>query len=187
MTLLAALAATTERIGLIATASTTYTEPFNLARTFASLDHLSSGRIGWNIVTSSAADAAANFGREEMPHERRYRRADEYLDVVTRLWDSWADAARILNKETGIALAPGRANAIDYLGQEFQVRGPLNVPRSPQGHPVLVQAGSSPDGRAFAARWAEVVFTAAQTLADAQGFYSDLKARVAVLGRDPNW
>jgi FMN-dependent oxidoreductase (nitrilotriacetate monooxygenase family) len=186
LTLLAALAASTERIGLIATASTTYTEPYNLARTFASLDHLSRGRVGWNIVTSSSADAAANFGADEVPHDRRYQRADEFLEVVTQLWDSWEDDARVLDKATGVALAADRVHTIGYVGQELRVRGPLNVPRPPQGQPVLVQAGSSPAGRTFAARWAEVVFTAAQTLPDAQGFYADIRARVAAIGREPD-
>lgn len=185
VTLLSALAASTDHIGLIGTVSTTYSEPYNVARMLASLDHLSRGRVGWNIVTSSADGVGANFGRAEAPHDTRYRRADEFLEVVTRLWDSWQDGARVLDPVTGTGVDPARLHEIDYVGAELTVRGPLNVPRSPQGHPVLVQAGASPAGRAFAARWAEVVFTAQQTLADAVAFRADLRERVAAAGRDP--
>ncbi len=185
LTLLSALAAVTERIGLIATASTTWTDPYTLARAFASLDHLSKGRAGWNIVTSADTEAAANFSRQAVPHDARYRRAREYLQVATGLWDSWEDGARILDKESGQAVDGDRVHELDHVGEHFQVRGPLNSPRSPQGWPLLVQAGSSEDGKDFAAQWAEAIFTAQLTLRDAQEFYADVKARVTAAGRDP--
>ncbi|GAA2434109.1 LLM class flavin-dependent oxidoreductase [Streptomyces macrosporus] len=185
-TWLSAIAAATERIGLIATASTTYFEPYNLARLFASLDHLSRGRAGWNIVTTGAPQAAANFGLDAHPaHAERYERAGEFLDVVTRLWDSWEDEALVADQKTGVFADTDRIHTIDHEGPRLKVRGPLNTPRTPQGRPVYVQAGSSEDGRAFAARYAEAVFTAHQTLASGQAFYADLKARVAAAGRDP--
>lgn len=185
-TLLAALAASTKRIGLIGTVSTGFTEPYNLARQFASLDHLSRGRAGWNIVTSAGDRAARNFNRAvNQEHAVRYERADEFLDVVTALWDSWDDDALQLNRASGQFADPAKVRAIDHIGRHFQVRGPLNIPRPPQGRPLLVQAGSSQDGRGFAARWAEAVFTAQQTLEEAQEFYADLKTRAAALGRDP--
>ena len=183
--LLTALAGATSRIGLIATASTTYNEPYNLARRFASLDHISGGRAGWNIVTTAGRDAALNFGLDDHPaHRERYRRAAEFVDVSIGLWDSWEDGAEIGDKAAGIYADDSRIHPVDYQGEFFRVRGPLNVPRSPQGRPLLVQAGSSPDGREFAARYAEAVFTAQQTLADAQEFYADIKARARRLGRD---
>ncbi|MFI7274645.1 LLM class flavin-dependent oxidoreductase [Streptomyces sp. NPDC049879] len=186
-TWLSALAAATSRIGLIATASTTYLEPYNLARLFASLDHLSKGRAGWNIVTTGAPQAARNFGLEEHPpHAERYARAHEFLDVVTRLWDSWEDEALVADQASGVFADTDRIHPIDHEGPYLRVRGPLNTPRTPQGRPVYVQAGSSDDGRAFAARHAEAVFTAHQTLASAQEFYADLKRRAAALGRDPD-
>jgi N-acetyl-S-(2-succino)cysteine monooxygenase len=186
LTLLAALAGATERIGLIATASTTYTEPYNLARQFASLDHISSGRAGWNIVTSWSGAAPGNFGHDErMSHADRYVRATEYVDVVQKLWDSWDDDARRIDRDAGIFADPDRIHAINHHGAIFKVRGPLTLPRTPQGNPVLVQAGSSDDGRAFAARYAEAIFTAQQELGDAQKFYADVKTRVAAFGRDP--
>jgi FMN-dependent oxidoreductase (nitrilotriacetate monooxygenase family) len=184
--LLAAMAMATERIGLIATASTTYNEPFNLARRFASLDHISGGRAGWNIVTTATLDAARNFNLDELPgHAARYRRATEFVDVVRRLWDSWDDDAAIGDKETGVWGDGDRVRTIDHVGEHFGVRGPLNLPRCPQGHPVLVQAGSSEDGKEFAAAYAEAIFTAQQTLEDAQAFYADIKQRAARHGRDP--
>ncbi|MER5479137.1 LLM class flavin-dependent oxidoreductase [Streptomyces sp. NPDC002734] len=185
-TWLSAIAAATERIGLIATASTTYSEPYNLARLFASLDHLSHGRAGWNIVTTGAPDAAANFGLDAHPvHAERYERAREFVDVVGKLWDSWEDEALVADPATGVFADTGRVHRVDHRGRHLKVRGPLNTPRTPQGRPVYVQAGSSEDGRAFAARYAEAVFTAHQTLASAQEYYADVKARAAALGRDP--
>ena len=184
--LLAAMAVATERIGLIATASTTYNDPYNLARRFASLDHLSHGRAGWNIVTTATLDAAQNFGLTELPpHAGRYERATEFVDVCQQLWDSWDDNAAIGDKESGVWGDNDRVHPIDHVGTHFRVRGPLNTSRPPQGHPVLVQAGSSESGRGFAARYAEAIFTAQQTLSDAQAFYADMKRRVAANGRDP--
>lgn len=187
LTTLSAIAAVTERIGLIGTASTTYTEPYNLARQFASLDHLSGGRAGWNIVTTGSAQAAGNFGLSEHPdHDVRYGRAEEYLDVATALWDSWEDEALVADPATGVFADTDRVHAIEHVGEHFRVAGPLNIPRSPQGRPVYVQAGSSEQGRAFAARWSEAVFTAHQTLPSAQEFYADLKRRTRGFGRNPD-
>ena len=186
LVLLPAIARATERVGLVATASTTYNEPYNLARRFASLDLLSGGRAGWNIVTTAGVEAAQNFGLNEVPaHRSRYERAAEFLDVCAKLWDSWEDDFLIGDKASGAFAAGDRVHTIDHKGEFFQVRGPLNVPPTPQGWPLLVQAGSSEDGRAFAARYAEAVFTAQQTLADGQAFYADLKAQTARAGRDP--
>ena len=186
-TLLSALASVTERIGLIGTVSTTYDEPFHVARRFASLDHISRGRAGWNIVTSADEQAALNFGREShLEHHLRYERAHEFLEVATRLWDSWEDDARIVDKESGIYAETDKIRAIAHKGEWFSVQGPLNVPRPPQGHPLLVQAGSSEDGKDFAAHWAEAIFTAQQTFEDAQAFYADVKARAAALNRNPD-
>jgi FMN-dependent oxidoreductase (nitrilotriacetate monooxygenase family) len=187
LTWLSAIAAVTSRIGLIGTASTTYTEPYNLARQFASLDHLSGGRAGWNIVTTSAANAAQNFGLPAHPiHADRYDRAREYLDVVTRLWDSWEDDALIVDRASGVFADTDKIHAIDHVGHHFRVAGPLNTPRTPQGRPVYVQAGASDDGRAFAARYAEAIFTAHQTLGNAQEFYGDIKRQAAGFGRNPD-
>ncbi|XYH98640.1 LLM class flavin-dependent oxidoreductase [Sorangium sp. So ce1128] len=184
--LLAALAGVTEHIGLIATASTTYNEPFNLARRFASLDHISGGRAGWNIVTTAGVDAARNFNLDELPaHGDRYARAAEFIDVSLKLWDSWEDDAPLGDKENGVWGDDRKIHPPRHVGRYFKVEGALNVPRPPQGYPLLVQAGSSEDGKELAARYAEAVFTAQQTLADAQQFYADLKARVRALGRDP--
>jgi FMN-dependent oxidoreductase (nitrilotriacetate monooxygenase family) len=185
--LLTAIAAATSRIGLIATASTTYNDPFNLARRFASVDHVSGGRAGWNVVTTAGPDAAKNFNLADQPaHAERYDRAAEFLEVAFKLWDSWEDDAAIADKTAGVWGDNAKVEPIDHVGRHFQVRGPLNLPRSPQGYPLIVQAGSSEDGKGLAARYAEAVFTAQQTLADAQEFYSDLKARTAALGRDPS-
>ena len=187
VTWLTAIAAATEKIGLIGTASTTYNEPYNLARLFASLDHISGGRAGWNIVTTSDAGAAHNFGLpEHPPHGERYEKAREFLDVVTRLWDSWEDDALVADPESGVFADADKVHRIDHVGKHYRVRGPLNVSRSPQGRPVYVQAGSSEDGRSFAAQFAEAIFTAHQTLASAQEFYSDIKTRAVALGRRPN-
>lgn len=186
LTLLAAIAVQTRRIGLIATASTSYKEPYDLARSFASIDHISHGRAGWNIVTTAGDEAAKNFGRDgQALHRKRYARADEFLEVITKLWDSWEDDARLGDKRAGVFADGGKIHAIDHAGEYFRVAGPLNAPRPPQGWPVLVQAGSSLDGRAFAGRWAEAVFTAQRTLPEAQEFYADLKARTVAVGRRP--
>ncbi|WP_100959916.1 LLM class flavin-dependent oxidoreductase [Bosea sp. FBZP-16] len=187
ITWLTAIAAATEKIGLIGTASTTYNEPYNLARLFASLDHISGGRAGWNIVTTSDAGAAHNFGLpEHPPHGERYERAREFLNVVTRLWDSWEDDALVADAQSGVFADADKVHRIDHVGKHYRVRGPLNVSRSPQGRPVYVQAGSSEDGRSFAAQFAEAIFTAHQTLASAQEFYSDIKTRAVALGRRPD-
>ncbi|MBH0781635.1 LLM class flavin-dependent oxidoreductase [Nocardia bovistercoris] len=184
VTLLSAIAAVTAKVGLIATASTSYNEPFNLARKFASLDHISGGRAGWNIVTSAGEDEARNFGYTELPeHARRYERAQEFVDVALRLWDSWESSAVVLDPERGVFADPSKVHTVDYDGPRFTVRGPLNSPRTPQGHPLLVQAGSSESGKDFAARYAEAVFTAQRTLAEGQSFYRDLKSRLARYGR----
>jgi len=184
--LLTVLAQATSHIGLIATASTTYNEPYNLARRFASLDHVSGGRAGWNIVTTADRQAAQNFGLDDRPdHADRYVRAAEFLEVSLKLWDSWEDDAVLADKASGRYAHPGRIHTIEHTGAFYSVRGPLNVPRSPQGHPLLVQAGSSGAGKEFAARYAEAAFTAQQTLADAQAFYADLKQRTGRAGREP--
>src|ERR1700693_776143 len=186
ITVLAAVAVATGRIGMIATASTTYTEPFNLARQFASLDHISNGRVGWNIVTSWLATSANNFGGEgQLSHADRYARGEEFMAVVKALWDSWADDAVIDDRSGGRYARPGRIRPINHKGAFYQVAGPLNVPRSPQGRPVLVQAGSSDTGRRFAARHAEAVFTAHMEKKTAQAFYADLKALATAEGRVP--
>jgi FMN-dependent oxidoreductase (nitrilotriacetate monooxygenase family) len=186
ITLLTAIAAATERIGLIATASTTYYEPYNLARLFGSLDHISGGRAGWNIVTTGNDTAAANFGLDAHPaHAERYARAREFVDAVVALWDSWEDDAVVLDRGAGIYADRSKIHEIGHTGRYVRVKGPFNQPRPPQGHPVLVQAGASNDGRAFAGRYAEAIFTAHQRLADAQAFYADIKQRAAQLGRRP--
>lgn len=187
LTLLSAIAARTSRIGLVATATTTYYEPFLLARLFASLDLVSGGRAGWNLVTSAFAHEAQNFSKESHPEpEERYARAEEFADVVKGLWQSWEDDAFLRDKASGTFFAPDRLHVLDHRGTQFSVAGPLNVPRSPQGHPVVVQAGSSEPGRALAARTAEVIFTAHQTLESAQSFYADVKGRLAGFGRTPD-
>lgn len=187
LTLLTAIAAVTTRIGLIGTASTTYYEPYNLARLYASLDHISGGRAGWNIVTTSASNAGANFGLPENPsHADRYARASEFVDVVTKLWDSWEDDALVADPVSGVLADDAKIHAIEHIGRHFRVKGALNAPRTPQGRPVYVQAGSSDDGRSFAARYAEAIFTAHQTLASAQSFYADIKKQTAALGRNPD-
>ena len=184
ITVLSALAVSTNRIGLIATASTTYTEPFNLARQFASLDHISRGRIGWNIVTSWSALSARNYGRAELlSHAERYARAEEFMTVVNELWDSWADDAELDDRVSGRYAKAERIRPINHEGTYYRVAGPLNLPRCPQGRPVLVQAGSSEKGRDFAARYAEAIFTAQLQKTTAQDFYADLKSRVVAAGR----
>ncbi|MEV4825172.1 LLM class flavin-dependent oxidoreductase [Micromonospora sp. NPDC049274] len=184
--LLTALAGATSHIGLIATASTTYNEPFNLARRFASLDHVSGGRAGWNIVTTAGEQAARNFNLDALPaHRERYERAAEFIEVSRKLWDSWDDRAPLGDKEAGRWGDDDLLYPPEHVGRHFRVAGALNVPRSPQGYPLLVQAGSSEDGKELAARYAEAVFTAQQTLTEAQAFYRDLKQRAAQAGRDP--
>ncbi|AXA93824.1 LLM class flavin-dependent oxidoreductase [Massilia sp. YMA4] len=184
ITLLSALAAVTERIGLIATATTTYNEPYHVARLFASLDSISNGRAGWNLVTSDNAAEAANFGRDRhVEHGQRYARAREFYQVVDGLWRSWEEGAFVNDKAAGKLLDPGRVRQLDHQGQHFRVAGPLNVPPSPQGRPLVVQAGSSEPGRALAAATADVVFTAQPSLAAAQTFYRDMKERVVQQGR----
>ncbi|WP_186002753.1 LLM class flavin-dependent oxidoreductase [Mycobacterium sp. KBS0706] len=184
-TLLSALAGATERIGLVATASTTFDAPYHIARRFASLDHISGGRAGWNIVTTSNPDAALNFGLDEhMEHGERYDRAREFYDVVTGLWDSWADDAFIRDVETGIYFDPAKLHVLDHKGPHLSVRGPLNIARTPQGWPVIVQAGASDSGRQLAAETAEMVFAAGSTLAAGQRFYADVKGRMQAIGRD---
>ena len=187
ITLLSALAAVTEHVGLVATASTSFNEPYHIARKFASLDHISGGRAGWNLVTSSNEHEAKNFNRDKhFEHAERYERAIEFAEVVGGLWDSWEDDAFLRDKDQGCFFDPERRHVLDHKGRFFQVRGPLNVARSPQGHPVVVQAGSSEAGRDLAARTAEVIFTAQQTLEDAIDFYSDVKGRLAQYGRHPD-
>jgi FMN-dependent oxidoreductase (nitrilotriacetate monooxygenase family) len=184
ITVLAALAAGTSRIGLIATASTTYTEPFNLARQFASIDHISQGRVGWNIVTSWLTTAAGNYGGgAPITHGDRYERGEEFMTVVKALWDSWSADAIVDDRLAGRYTKLGAITRIDHEGKYYRVAGPLNIPRCPQGRPVLVQAGSSETGRDFAARHSEAIFTAQMEKATAQEFYQDLKARVAACGR----
>ena len=187
LTLLPALATATSRLGLIATASTTFEPPYLIARRFASLDHISGGRAGWNLVTTSNPDAALNFGMtEHMDHAARYRRAREFVDVVTGLWDSWADDAFIRDAGSGLFFDPARLHVLDHKGEHFSVRGPLNIARPVQGWPVIVQAGSSEDGKQIAAETAEVVFGAQNRLEDGQRFYADVKGRMEKLGRDPS-
>lgn len=186
-TLLSALAGVTERIGLAATASTTFEEPFHVARRFASLDHLSGGRAAWNVVTTSNPDSAKNFGYEEQPdHIARYTRAREFYDVVTGLWDSFADDAFLYDAESGIYFDPDRLHVLDHKGPQFSVRGPLNIARPVQGWPVIVQAGSSGPGRQLAAETAEAVFVAEGTLEGAKSFYADVKQRAKMAGRNPD-
>jgi FMN-dependent oxidoreductase (nitrilotriacetate monooxygenase family) len=185
ITTLAALAIATDHIGLIATASTTYTEPYNLARQFSSLDHISNGRVGWNIVTTWSPQAGSNFGSiGQVGHADRYERAEEYMEVVKGLWDSWADDTVLDDREGGRYADRRRVRPINHSGAHYKVAGPLNLPRSPQGRPVLVQAGSSDTGRQFAARHAEAVFTAHLEKATAKAFYADLKSLAKDYGRD---
>jgi FMN-dependent oxidoreductase (nitrilotriacetate monooxygenase family) len=185
LTLLPALAVVTERLGLIATASTTYNEPFHIARKFASLDHLSGGRAAWNVVTSGNPNEAMNFGLDEhVEHAERYRRAREFIDVVTGLWDSWADDAFIRDQAAGIYFDPAKLHILDHVGAHLKVRGPLNIARPIQGWPVIVQAGASDAGRQLAAETAEVIFGAGGSIAYAREFYADVKNRMTRLGRD---
>jgi N-acetyl-S-(2-succino)cysteine monooxygenase len=187
LTLLSALSSLTRHVGLVATASTSYNEPFHLARKFASLDHLSAGRAGWNMVTSTQEAEALNFGREKhFGHAERYERAAEFTRVVLGLWDSWEDDAFPRDKATGHFLDPEKLHPIHHRGDFFTVRGPLNIPRSPQGWPVLVQAGTSDDGKRFAAEFAEVIFSSHLTVDQALPYYQAVKQRVTEFGRAPS-
>jgi len=187
ITLLSALSVVTKHIGLVATASTTYNEPFHIARKFASLDHLSKGRAGWNVITSGQDTEAFNFGlNEQLPNAVRYERAQECLDVVLGLWDSWEDGARIRDPKTKTYFDPARVHALNHAGKYFKVRGPLNVPRPPQGHPLICQAGASETGWEFAARTADVLYARAGNLPESQRFYAGAKNRLAKYGRTPD-
>ena len=187
LTLLAALATVTTRLGLVSTATTTYNDPFNIARKFATIDHISKGRAGWNLVTSQNEDEAQNFGHERhVDHALRYERAEEFYDVVKGLWDSWEDDAVIRDKASGRYIDPAKMHVLGHKGPHFSVRGPLNIARPPQGHPIVAQAGSSEPGRALAARTADVVFTAQVEIGEAKAFYDDLKGRMVAHGRSPD-
>lgn len=185
--ILSAVAAVTERIGLIASATTTFDSPYNVARRFASFDHVSRGRAGWNIVTSPDLNTAALFGLEDRPlHADRYKRATEFVEVVLKLWSGWDEDAVLGDKESGQYADLSRIHEVNHRGAYYNVRGSLNVARSPQGRPLLVQAGSSEDGKDFAARYAEAVYTAQQTPSSGKAFYADLKGRAVRAGRDPD-
>jgi len=185
LVLLSAIAQVTERIGVIGTASTTFSQPYTLARQFATLDHVSRGRAGWNIVTSSAG--AENYGDAPLPdHLARYRRAAEFVEVATGLWNGWQPGAVIADRETGRFGDPDLVHPLDHVGEFYQVRGPLNVPRSPQGRPVLVQAGSSADGQGVGSRFADAIFTAQSESAPAREFYRAVKEQAAQHGRNPD-
>ncbi len=188
ITLIAALAAVTERIGLVCTATTSYNEPFHIARKFASLDHISGGRVGWNLVTSGMAVEAYNFGRDaHYGHAERYDRAREFAEVVVALWDSWDDDAFVRDKASGLFFDPAKLHRLNHVGKHFKVRGPLNIPRPPQGHPVIVQAGTSDDGMDVAARFAEVIFSANLTIESCQDYFREVKRRAAQkFGRNPD-
>jgi N-acetyl-S-(2-succino)cysteine monooxygenase len=186
LTLLSALATVTSRIGLVGTATTSFNEPYNVARKFASLDHISNGRAGWNIVTSQSAIEAYNFGLDaHIGHAERYARASEFVEVVRKLWDSCEVGALVIDKASGAFFDKARVHTIDHVGTYFKVRGPLSIPRCPQGNPVLVQAGSSEDGMSLAASVGEAIFTIQRTLDGAKDFYAGMKAKAAANGRDP--
>jgi alkanesulfonate monooxygenase len=185
--LLAGLAAVTTHIGLVCTASTTYEEPYIVARRFASIDQISGGRAGWNLVTTANPAAAKNFSRDAHPPKAaRYRRAREFVDVVTGLWDSWDADAFIRDRESGVYFDPAKMHVLEHAGEHFRVLGPLNVARSPQGRPVVVQAGASEWGRQLAAETAEVVFSATPSIEEGRAFYADVKGRMPGVGRDPD-
>jgi FMN-dependent oxidoreductase (nitrilotriacetate monooxygenase family) len=187
VTLLATLAGATRRIGLGGTVSTSFSEPYNVARQFASLDHLSAGRAGWNVVTSANDFAARNFGHSRLPpHAERYARAREFVHVVQALWDSWEDDAFIRDRGRGLFFDPDRQHKVDHHGRFFTVDGALNIERTPQGQPVIIQAGASETGKDFAAETAEVVFASSNELARGQAFYADLKGRMTKYGRSPD-
>jgi FMN-dependent oxidoreductase (nitrilotriacetate monooxygenase family) len=182
--ILGALAATTRHLGLGATRSTTYAQPYSLAREFATLDHLSGGRAAWNVVTSMNDGEAQNFGVDShLGHDERYDRSDEFLELAFALWDSWQADALLLDREAGLYADPGKVRYVDHAGRYFRSRGPLNIPASPQGRPVIIQAGASDRGRHFAGRWAEVIFTIAPTPADAKRFTAQIRDDVARAGR----
>lgn len=184
LTLLSALAMVTERIGLVATASTTYDAPYHIARRFASLDHISGGRAGWNVVTTANPDAALNFGLDEhVEHDERYRRAREFHAVVTGLWDSWADDAWVRDQASGIFFDPAKMHVLDHVGERLRVRGPLNIARPVQGWPVVVQAGASEAGRQLAAETAEVIFSVSRGIEEGRVFYADMQRRLRAAGR----
>jgi FMN-dependent oxidoreductase (nitrilotriacetate monooxygenase family) len=183
LTMMAALAITTSRIGLGATSSTTYGDPFSVARAFASLDHISRGRAAWNAVTTANPTSGANFGMEHPNHAVRYERAGEFIDVVTKLWDAWADDALVADRQTGVYIDPQKLRSIDHAGTFFKVKGPLNIGRAPQGRPVVLQAGGSEPGQALAARTADVVFSVTQDLDDAKAAYAAVKNRLPAYGR----
>jgi FMN-dependent oxidoreductase (nitrilotriacetate monooxygenase family) len=186
ITLLAALAAVTSHIGLIATASASYSEPYNLARMFATLDHISKGRIGWNVVTSAMNEEAMNFGRDaNIEHAYRYERAAEFLEVAKALWDSLEDGAELMDKKTGVFADPRLVHRINHVGKHFKVRGPLNVPRPPQGYPLMVQAGSSEDGKRLAAEHADINFALVRSIEDGQRYRKDFDGRLERVGRKP--
>jgi alkanesulfonate monooxygenase len=187
ITLLSALAMVTEHIGLIATMSTSYNEPYHVARKFASLDHISGGRSGWNLVTSGQMAEALNFNRTApFPHHERYKRAHEFAEVVQGLWDSWDDDAFVRDKDSGLFFEPDKMHYLNHKGKDYSVRGPLNVPRSPQGQPVLVQAGASDDGKELAAEFAEAIFSPHLNVEVAKAYYDDVKTRMRKYGRDPD-
>ena len=187
LTLLSALSTVTSRVGLVATASTSYNEPFHVARKFASLDHISGGRAGWNLVTSGMQEEAQNFGREQhYEHDTRYERAREFAQIVTALWDSWDDDAFLRDKQSGLFFRPDGFHVLNHRGKYFSVRGPLNIPRPPQGRPVIVQAGTSEAGKQVSAEFAECIFSAPLTFEGAKATYADLKGRMARFGRDPD-
>ncbi|GIO90325.1 MULTISPECIES: LLM class flavin-dependent oxidoreductase [Paenibacillus] len=187
ITILSALAAVSKNIGLVGTLSTSYSEPFTVARQFASLDKISDGRAGWNIVTSPLEGSALNYGKKEHPeHDKRYRIATEYLEVVRGLWDSWEDDAFVRNKETGVFFDPEKMHVLNHEGEFFSVKGPLNIARSKQGQPVIFQAGASEVGKNYASKEADAVFTGHEAVEDAAAFYQDVKARAAGFGRNPD-
>ena len=185
LTLFAAIAARTESIGLVATASTTYNEPYHIARKYASLDHISGGRMGWNVVTSWSDEEARNFGRDKhLDYDTRYERAQEFVEVVTGLWDSWEDDAFVRDKQSGLYYDPAKLHVLDHVGKHFRVRGPLSSARTPQGRPVLVQAGAADQGQAIAGAHADVVYAMHFDLPAAQAYYASVKRRAASYGRD---
>ncbi|WP_103106105.1 LLM class flavin-dependent oxidoreductase [Brevibacillus reuszeri] len=189
ITILSALAAISSKIGLVGTVSTSYSEPFTIARQFASLDLISGGRAGWNVVTSPLEGSALNYGKTEQEHPshpERYKIANEYLEVTTGLWDSWEDDAFVRDKETGVFFDPKKMHTLNHKGKYFSVKGPLNVARSKQGQPVVFQAGASEDGKDFAAKVANAIFTGQETLEEAKAYYDDVKGRAKALGRNPD-
>jgi FMN-dependent oxidoreductase (nitrilotriacetate monooxygenase family) len=187
ITLLSALAAVTRDLGLISTVSASYSEPYNTARAFASLDHLSMGRAAWNVVTSGMNEEAMNFGRDgNIEHGYRYERAAEFLEIAKDLWDSWEDSAVLLDKATGFFADPSKVHRLDHEGKHFKVRGPLNVPRPPQGYPVIVQAGSSLDGKNLAAQHADLHFAVVRTIEDGASYRQEMNALLASHGRAPD-